>query len=122
MDGIGGIRTFVWQRTGQGFSVDQPDLELREKISSSPGVDGEGQLGEVLAVYRGNGWQGYSKKLRGTFSIRKYVQSEMMEHGSMAGWSDWELMVLLSACGLIEASRRRARAKRAAQHGMPFSS
>jgi hypothetical protein len=109
-------RTFVWVRTRFSFWGDQPDLELREKLSSS--MEGDDGLGEVLAVYKG--CQGLLTKMRGTFYIKRDCRNFEMRNGKKEreeighGWSDWELMVLLSACGLIEASRRRARARRSA--------
>jgi len=119
---MGNRCTFVWIRTARPFWGDQPDLELREKVPS--GVGGTDQLGAVLATYRGLGHQAFNwSGMRGTFSIRKDADSATVgEKVGLLDWSDWELMVLLTACGLIEASRRRARSRRAAQHGLPFSS
>jgi hypothetical protein len=43
----GDRRTYIWQRTKQGFFSDQPNMELREKLMS-------GGMGETLAIYKGN--------------------------------------------------------------------
>ena len=117
----GNRHTYVWIRTAMPFWGDQPDLELREKVPSRFNGD---QVSAVLATYRGLGRQAFNwSGMRGVFSIRKDVDSAMFgEKGGLPNWSDWELAVLLTACGLIEASRRRARSRRAAQHGLPFSS
>jgi hypothetical protein len=109
--GIGERKTFVWTRTKTPFFADQPDLELREKLGKNSG--GEDELGEVLAVYQG--CQGVMTTMRGTFFIRKDVDVGPVHEKGWAKereWSDWELIVLLSACGIIEAARRRARARR----------
>lgn len=109
--GNGERKTFVWTRTKYPFFADQPDLELREKLGMN--IGGEDELGEVLAVYKG--CQGIMTKMRGTFFIKRDVDVDLVEEKSSAKekeWNDWELVVLLSACGIIEASRRRARARR----------
>lgn len=99
----GDRRTFAWHRTRHPIFADQPDLELREKLE-------DGGSGEVLAVYKGG--QGFLTKMRGTFYIRKGVASASGAEKKLEDWSNWELMVLLTACGIIEGARRRARARR----------
>lgn len=104
-------RTYEWRRTRQGFFADQPDLELREVLTERKGAGkghGEGNnrvevRGEVLAVYKGlRGW-----KKRGVLFLRKGI--EVGEMGKKWEGKNWELMVLLTALGIIEAARRRAR-------------
>ena len=71
-----------------------PDLELRDKSDPS----------RVLAVYKAVfGW-----KKRGTFFLRKREGAEE-EEDMEREMGDWEHVVLLTGCGVLEASRRRAR-------------
>lgn len=109
--GNGERKTFVWTRTRSPFFGDQPDLELREKLGTN--FAGENELGEVLAAYQG--CQGAFTKMRGTFFIKKDMDvspADDKDWTKEREWSDWDLMVLLSACGIIEAARRRTRARR----------
>ena len=97
-------RTFVWQRTRQPIFADQPDLECCE----SGGAAG----GEVLAVYHGSG-VGWGKK-RGVFYLRRGGVGASGSGGkeNEDWWGDWEVACLLTGCGIIEGSRRRARQRR----------
>ena len=106
--GIGERRRFTWQRTRQPIFGDQPDLELRENVES-------GGTGEVLATY--TGCQGFLSKSRGTFYLRRGVDREAGVEKKLEDWSNWELMVLLTGCGIIEGARRRARARRSGGGG-----
>ncbi len=106
--GMGDRRTFTWQRTRQRILGDQPDMELRENVET-------GVSGEVLAVYKG--CQGFLSRTRGTFYLRKGVDREAGVEKKLEDWSNWELMVLLTGCGIIEGSRRRARARRSGGGG-----
>ena len=101
--GMGERRTFSWQRTRQPLLGDQPDMELRENVES-------GGSGQVLAVYKG--CQGFLSRTRGTFYLRRGVYGESGVEKKLEDWSNWELMVLLTGCGIIEGSRRRARSRR----------
>jgi len=113
-DEKGERRTYEWKRLRQGFFADQPDMELREVLTEIKGV-GEGQSeernrvesrGEVLAVYKGlRGW-----KKRGVLFLRKGIEVGEMEKKGEG--KNWEMMVLLTALGIIEAARRRARHRR----------
>jgi hypothetical protein len=133
-------KRFTWQRTRQRIFGDQPDLELRETVENEvvervkgkealrDGIGSESAGGsgkenkEVLAVYKG--CQGFVSRKRGTFSIRKNMGggfgggNQRWENGGSSNcsagdeWCDWEVMVLLTGCGIIEASRRRARQRR----------
>lgn len=104
----GDKKTYVWQRTKQRLYSDQPNMELKERLMGGMGD------GEVLAVYKGN--QGLMWKSRGQFWIRKDMEKASKDAeqrvSSGGGWSDWELMVLLTGLGIIESSRRRSRARR----------
>jgi hypothetical protein len=102
--GMRNRRRFTWQRTRQPIFGDQPDLELRENVDS-------GATGDVLAVYKG--CQGLFSRVRGTFYVMRGVHGRSDDEK----WDDWEVMVLLTGCGIIEASRRRARARRRAAGG-----
>jgi hypothetical protein len=106
--GMGDRRTFTWQRTKMQIFGDQPDMELRENVES-------GATGELLAVYKG--CQGFLTKRRGTFYLRKGVDRQAGVEKKLEDWSNWELMVLLTGCGIIEGSRRRARARRSGGGG-----
>jgi len=105
---MGDRRTFTWQRTRQPIFGDQPDMELRENVES-------GGTGQVLAVYKG--CQGFLSRLRGTFYLKKGVDRQAGVEKKLEDWSNWELMVLLTGCGIIEGSRRRARARRSSGGG-----
>ncbi|MCJ1366784.1 hypothetical protein MMC16_005914 [Acarospora aff. strigata] len=98
-------RTYIWQRTHQSFFSDQPDMECREKLMG-------GGMGETLAIYKGN--QGMMLKSRGQFWIAKGLdQGGLGWSGKTGGkWSQFELTILLTGLGIIESSRRRARARR----------
>ena len=97
--------TYVWERTKCRWLGDQPDLELREK--------GKGVGGKVLAVYRGEwDWKG---RRRGVFYLRHRGNSSEGEEV----WGSWEQVVILTGCGIIEAARRRARARRNRGGGGP---
>jgi hypothetical protein len=106
--GMGDRRTFTWHRTRQNLFGDQPDMELRENVES-------GGSGQVLAVYKG--CQGLFSRTRGTFSLRRGVDRQAGVEKKLEDWSNWELMVLLTGCGIIEGSRRRARARRSGGGG-----
>jgi hypothetical protein len=106
--GSGERRTFTWQRTRHSMFGDQPDLELRENVES-------GGSGQVLAIYRG--CQGFLSRTRGTFYVRRGVDRQAGVEKKLEDWSNWELMVLLTACGIIEGARRRARARRSSGGG-----
>ena len=101
--GSGDRRKFTWQRTRYSMFGDQPDLELRENVES-------GGTGQVLAMYKG--CQGFLSRTRGTFHLRKGVDRQPGVEKKLEDWSNWELMVLLTASGIIEGARRRARARR----------
>ena len=118
-------RRFTWLRTKMRVWGDQPDLELRENVESTLGQGEKGKgnettRGEVLAVYKG--CQGFVSRKRGTFWIRKggagfsdargRLDYGASSSSSAVEWGDWETMVLLTGCGIIEASRRRARQRR----------
>jgi hypothetical protein len=105
---MGDRRTFTWHRTRQPIFGDQPDMELRENVES-------GGSGQVLAVY--TGCQGLFSRTRGTFSLRKGVDRQAGVEKKLEDWSNWDLMVLLTGCGIIEGSRRRARARRSGGGG-----
>jgi hypothetical protein len=106
--GMGDRRRFTWQRTRQPIFGDQPDMELRENMES-------GDNGQVLAVYKG--CQGLFSRTRGTFYLRRGVDRQAGVEKKLEDWSNWELMVLLTGCGIIEGSRRRARARRSGGGG-----
>ncbi|KAN0089349.1 hypothetical protein V8E51_019609 [Hyaloscypha variabilis] len=106
--GTGERRRFTWQRTRYPIFGDQPDMELRENVES-------GGTGEVLAIY--TGCQGFLSRTRGTFYLRRGVDREAGVEKKLEDWSNWELMVLLTGCGIIEGSRRRARARRSGGGG-----
>jgi len=106
--GMGDRRTFTWQRTKRPIFGDQPDMELRENVESGPS-------GEVLAVYKG--CQGFLTRLRGSFYLKKGVHRQSGVEKKLEDWSNWELMVLLTGCGIIEGARRRARARRSGGGG-----
>jgi hypothetical protein len=99
----GDRKTYTWQRTRQPIFGDQPDMELRENLET-------GGMGEVLAIYKGS--QGFFTKQRGAFFIRKGMTRESGVEKKLEDWSNWELMILLTGCGIIEGARRRARARR----------
>ncbi|KAH8588519.1 hypothetical protein B0O99DRAFT_600750 [Bisporella sp. PMI_857] len=94
-------KSYVWTRTRYPVWSDQPDLELREQ-------DGDG---EVLAEYKGR----LRMRKRGVFRLK----GRDGPRGSVddEGFSDWEYTVLLTGCGIIEASRRRARMRRGSGGG-----
>ncbi|KAE9365286.1 hypothetical protein N431DRAFT_430788 [Stipitochalara longipes BDJ] len=106
--GMGERRRFTWQRTRQPIFGDQPDMELRENVESNG-------TGEVLATYKG--CQGFLSRTRGTFYLRKGVDRQAGVEKKLEDWSNWELIVLLTGCGIIEGSRRRARARRSGGGG-----
>lgn len=86
--------TFVWTRTKNRLFDDQGDLELKR---SSDGL--------VVARYLSKGVWKWTK--RGRFEIYNGVlgdEKEMLQK--------WELVVLLTGAILVEASRRRSRARR----------
>lgn len=95
-------RRYTWRRTKARPLGDQPDLELRENVEST-----SGRGSPVLAVYKG--CQGFFTKARGRFWVRKTAGREEREEKA---WNDWEIMVLLTALGIIEIARRLARARR----------
>ena len=105
---MGDRRRFTWQRTRQPLFGDQPDMELKENVEG--GADGQ-----VLAVYKG--CQGLWSTKRGTFYLRRGLDKQAGVEKKLEDWSNWELMVLLTGCGIIEGSRRRARARRSGGGG-----
>jgi hypothetical protein len=72
---------------------------------------------EVLAIYKGIQGRGCTGQ-RGTFWVRKggagfENKIEMRKVGSSTKeWSNWEKIVLLTGCGVVEACRRRSRQRR----------
>jgi hypothetical protein len=70
------------------------DIELRV---DSP----ENREGEIVAIYKKTDWR-FLK--RGTFFINKNYQGNVEEEGKK-----WELMVLLTALGILEGAVRRSR-------------
>jgi hypothetical protein len=94
-------RRFIWQRTAQSIFADQPDMELREALEG-------GEQGKVLAVYIG--CQGWVSKKRGEFYVRRREDSGY-------AWGDWEMVLLITGFGIIEAARKRARARRSGGGG-----
>jgi hypothetical protein len=117
-------KKFTWLRTRMSAFSDQPDLELRENVQSdvSGGTNGaksgEIQLeAEVLAIYKGTQGRGCTGQ-RGTFWVSKggagfENKPERRKVGIIAEeWSNWEIMVLLTGCGVVEACRRRSRQRR----------
>ncbi|KAH8589024.1 hypothetical protein B0O99DRAFT_600258 [Bisporella sp. PMI_857] len=89
-------KTYIWTRTRCPVLSGQPDLELREK-------DGDGT---VLAEYNGQ----LTMRTRGVFKLRR--RDELRDGADNKEFGDWELTVLLTGCGIIDASRRRARMRR----------
>ena len=99
-------RIYEWVTTKRPFFGDQPDLILVQKgaYGDPPGRS------EVLAVYKRHKRPFRSK--RGTFHIRQGIWGDGFDDDLLNTWDNWELMVLLTGCGLIEASRQRMRRRR----------
>ncbi|PSS28336.1 hypothetical protein M430DRAFT_32752 [Amorphotheca resinae ATCC 22711] len=109
----GGRRRFVWRRLLKDPWTDQPDLELRELFESGvPGM--RGWMGkEVLALYSGMHWHRWRR--RGGFVIRRvFAKLPDSRPLKLEDMGDWEVVILVTALGIVEAARRRANNRRQA--------
>lgn len=89
----GGERTtYTWKWTNRGMLGMARDMELR---AGSPGDE----QGELVAVYSRTTWKNVK---RGTFSISRKFGGDGDERGKK-----WELVVLLTALGILELATRR---------------
>jgi hypothetical protein len=90
----GGERTnYKWQWTSRGFLGVHSDLELRV---SSP----DSREGDIVVLYKRANWR---HPKRGSFFIKRGFGNGEKEA------KKWELMVLLTALGIIEGLVRRSR-------------
>lgn len=93
-------RTFTWRKVKrEPFWNVQRDMELR--VGAGEGGDGDG---EVLAVWKRTDWKNMK---RGVFFIRRREAGEEEGMGDGNETKRWELMVLLTALGIVEAATRR---------------
>jgi hypothetical protein len=90
--GEGGRTKYTWQWTNRGVLGIARDLELR--------VGSPGEEGEVVALYKKTDWR-FIK--RGNFFIKKRFSVDGEERQKK-----WELVVLLTAVGLLEGAVRRS--------------
>ncbi|KAJ9656234.1 hypothetical protein H2198_005085 [Neophaeococcomyces mojaviensis] len=93
--------SFTWHRiTGDELKAADEDANKMSRKNVKL-VDSE--TGEVLVVFGSNRFKSWKKFGKFTFNV----------DGRERGWGDnWEMMVLLTALGLVEMSRRRARQRR----------
>lgn len=105
----GGGRTLAWHRIhGDDAAADGDEKTNTMSMKNFKLIDCGS--GEVLAVFASNRYKSWSKL--GKFTIKV--------DGVARGWGEkWELMVLLTALGLVEMSRRRGRQRRSNPHGGP---
>jgi hypothetical protein len=110
---LGGMRKqYVWRADRSSFA-DRPSLELREArkgedgfgIQEEAGVMDRGNPRPVLATYSVEGSKCFGGQ--GTFSIKRSNANISPADEEMA--NQWELIVLLTGLGIIEAARRAAR-------------
>jgi len=96
-------KSYIWTTLRAGYYGDRPDIELREK-----GTDGGEET--LLAFYNGERRKGKKKTGRGVFFLRGKSWSEARE----LKLGKWELVVLLTGLGVVEAAAREAARRKTA--------
>jgi hypothetical protein len=96
-------KSYLWTTLRAAYYGDRPDIELREKVA-----DGAGET--VLAFYKGERKKERMKMGRGVFFLRgkRWSEARELELGR------WELVVLLTGLGIVEATAREAARRRSA--------